>query len=240
MNKYKSEEEVRNIVINYAKKYIGTKEGSGTHHGIIDIYNSQKPLPRNYKVTYNDAWCATFVTYVFIQCGLKDIIYPECGCQEMLTHMTTAKPNSNNCVKGNLVFYDWDGNNHADHVGIITEVLEKGTMLKVIEGNKNDMVDYRTIPVKASTIQCIAIPKYTAHVDASQSYYEHTGWNKDSNGWWYAYASTKGSYHKNNVVRIDNALYMFDTDGYLVDGKTSTFNSDGSINLIRGTKLCLK
>lgn len=236
MTKYDNETIARNTVISYANRYVGTKEGSNTHNIIIDTYNTQKPLPRNYKVKYTDAWCATFVTYVFMQVGLRDIIYPECGCQEMLSHMNTAKPNNSNCKRGNLVFYDWDSNKHADHVGIITDVLENGKMLRVIEGNKNDMVDYRTVPVNSSTIQCIAIPKYNLCIDADM-YYSHTGWQKDNNGWWYAYGTAKGSYHKNNAVRIDNKLYMFDTEGYLVDGKSSSFNSDGSVNLIKGKRL---
>lgn len=240
MTKYTSKEAAVQAVLQEARYYLGTIEGSSSHKHIIDYYNSFRPLPRNYAVKYTDAWCATFVTVVFSKAGLRDIIYPECGCQEMLSHMKTTKTNvQSSLAKGNIVFYDWDNNKHADHVGIITQVLENGKVLKVIEGNKNDSVDYRTIAVNSNQIQCIALPDYNACVAADEDKYEHIGWNKDNTGWWYATDYVKGSYHKNNVVRIDNKLYMFDTEGYLVDGSTSEFYKDGAVKYIHGKRLAL-
>lgn len=239
MTKYVSKQAAIQAVIKQAYNYYGVIEGSTIHHEIIDYYNRQRPLPRNYAVKYTDAWCATFVTVVFTKVGLRDIIYPECGCQEMLSHMKTTKPIQSSIAKGNIVFYDWDGNKHADHVGIITQILENGKVVKVIEGNKNDSVDYRTIAVNSNQIQCIGLPDYAKCIVSSEETYARTGWVKDENGWWYAYDVIKGSYYKNTAKSIDGRLYLFDTEGYVVDGCESEFRKDGSIKTINGKRLAL-
>ena len=52
----------RQQILSQARSWLGAKEGSSTHHHIIDVYNAHTPLPRGYKVTYSDAWCATFTS----------------------------------------------------------------------------------------------------------------------------------------------------------------------------------
>ena len=61
-----TEKEQRAKVVSIAEKYLGCKESNGSHRKIIDLYNSHKPLARGYPVKYTDAWCATFVSAVFI------------------------------------------------------------------------------------------------------------------------------------------------------------------------------
>ncbi len=79
-----TENELRQKVVETAKKYLGCNEADGSHRKIIDGYNAHKPLARSYKVTYTDAWCATFVSFISIQCGLTDIMPTECGCGAMI------------------------------------------------------------------------------------------------------------------------------------------------------------
>lgn len=129
---------------NFAKKYEGVKEGSSKHKYIIDEYNKIRPLPRNYKVSYSDAWCATFVSFVLYKNNAKYPCY-ECSvyymwlyCKQNLLTVKTANVKAND-----IIFYDWYNNGTYDHVGIISKV--SGNTLTVIEGNKNDAVGYRTI-----------------------------------------------------------------------------------------------
>ena len=75
--------ELREKVINAAKAWLNCRESDGTHKQIIDLYNSVKPLPRGYKVKYNDAWCTTFVSAVAIKTELTEIIPRECGCDAL-------------------------------------------------------------------------------------------------------------------------------------------------------------
>lgn len=43
---------VVNDILNQARAFIGCKESDGSHQKIIDIYNTHKPLARNYIVKY--------------------------------------------------------------------------------------------------------------------------------------------------------------------------------------------
>lgn len=79
-----TEKELRQSYVNAAISYLGCKESDGSHKKIIDLYNSHKPLARNYAVKYTDSWCATFVSAMAIKTGLTDIIPTECGCGQMI------------------------------------------------------------------------------------------------------------------------------------------------------------
>ena len=78
------EKTLRLEVVHTAESWLGAKEADGSHRQIIDVYNSVTPLPRDYAVTYEDAWCATFDSAVAIRCGLTDIIPRECSCEEQI------------------------------------------------------------------------------------------------------------------------------------------------------------
>lgn len=165
-----NELELRTLVVNTAKSYLGYNEYSGTHKKIIDIYNAHKPLARGYKVQYNDAWCATFVSTVAIKCGLTDIMPTECGCGQMvqLYYKIGRWKESDNYVPkiGDIIMYDWDDNGRGDntgwpdHVGFVTDV--SGSKLVILEGNLNNSVSYRNLTVNAKNIRGYCIPDYAS------------------------------------------------------------------------------
>jgi hypothetical protein len=171
MAKYASE------VIKQAKAWLGKKESDGTHKAIIDVYNSHKPLARNYKMKYTDSWCATFVSAVFIKLGYTDIVPIECGCEKMINlfKQRGAFVEDENCTPktGWVIFYDWqdsgsgDNKGWSDHVGIV-EKVDNGT-ITVIEGNYSNMVKRRTIKVNAKTIRGYGVPKYDAEKTTTTS-----------------------------------------------------------------------
>lgn len=129
----------------YAKKWLGTKEGGKAHKNIIDWYNNHiKPLPRSYKVKYTDAWCATFVSFVLGHCEPINPPY-ECSVENMYQKCKNQGQLVSKPKVDDIVFYDWNIDKHSDHVGIITAI--KGDILTVIEGNKSDVVGYRSISI---------------------------------------------------------------------------------------------
>ena len=168
-----TENEIRQKVVTTAKKYLGCKEKDGSHQQFVDTYNHFKPLPRNHRMTYTAAWCATFVSAVSIECGLTDIMPVECGCGYMISRYKalgrwqekddyTPKP-------GDVFFYDWqDGKDFAttddtgkpEHVGIVTGV--SGRVITVVEGNKNDAVETRFVNVNGRYIRGYGLPDYTS------------------------------------------------------------------------------
>lgn len=162
MGKYASE------IIKQAKAWLGYDEVNGKYKEIIDTYNAHKPLARNYKVKYTDAWCATFVSAVAIKLRYTDIIPTECSCQKMIEKFKNAgiwKENENRTPKaGDIIFYDWeddgvgDNKGWSDHVGIVEKVANN--VITVIEGNCGEAVKRRTFAVNGQYIRGYGVPKY--------------------------------------------------------------------------------
>lgn len=156
-----------NDVLNAFKSWNGAREGGATHKNILAIYNNHHPLARNYRVTTKDSWCATSVSAAFIQAGAVDALKggTECSCGRMVE---LAKRNGlwdGNWKRvpavGDIVMYDWNKKHGwPEHVGIVTAV--NGSSFTVIEGNKNDMVGYRTVSVGSASIAGFIRPAYRA------------------------------------------------------------------------------
>lgn len=151
-----------------AKAYIGYNEKDGSHKKIIDIYNSREPRARGYKVSYNDAWCATFVSAISISLGYEDIVPPECSCYYMIEQfkkLGVFVENENRIPNvGDIVFYDWQDNGKGDnkgvpdHVGIVTSVT--GSKFTVVEGNLSNSVKTRTLSKNSKNLRGFAVPKW--------------------------------------------------------------------------------
>lgn len=150
--------------VSICNEHRGIKEGTAAHKAIIDLYNTIKPLPRGYKATYKDSWCAIFVSAMAQYIGATDIIYPECSADKMKKKY--AKCNQLvpllQIAPGDIVFYDWDHNGSEDHVGVCVSQLNKGRYIRVVEGNKNNMVGERQVDIKRCYINAVARPKYKA------------------------------------------------------------------------------
>lgn len=168
-----SETALRNKVVTIAKGWLNYGESTGKHRTIIDIYNQHKPLAQGYKVKYTDAWCATYVSAVFIRAGLTDIGFTECSCDRMIKLYKAKKrweeKDSYTPRPGDLVMYDWaDGTNFAktdnlgypDHVGIVCSV--NGDTIQVIEGNKSETVGYRYLKLNGRYIRGYCLPDYAS------------------------------------------------------------------------------
>lgn len=160
----------RTKLVDQAKSWIGYKESNGSHRKIIDIYNAHKPLARGYKVSYTDAWCATFVSACAIKTGMTSIIPTECGCEEQIKLFKNLGEWVENDAyvptAGDIIYYDWNDSGNgdctgvADHVGIVEKV--SNNQITVIEGNYSDSVKRRTIAVNAKYIRGYGVPKYSA------------------------------------------------------------------------------
>lgn len=172
-----TEKELRQSYVNAAVSYLGCKESDGSHKKIIDLYNSHKPLARNYAVKYTDSWCATFVSSMAIKTGLTDIIPTECGCGQMIQLFQKlgawVENDAYRPSTGDVIFYDWDDNGVGDdtgwpeHVGIVVSV--SGNTIKIIEGNKSDSVSYREIAVNGRYIRGYGVPKYSSKATSAAS-----------------------------------------------------------------------
>ncbi len=165
-----TEQQLRNNVVQTARSFLGRKEADGSHRAIIDGYNAHKPLARGYLVKYTDAWCATFVSFIAIKCGLTDIMPTECGCGAMIDlYKAKGRWQESDAYRpqpADVIMYDWDDNGVGDctgypeHVGIVESV--NGNTITVIEGNISDKVGERTLQVNGRFIRGYCLPDYAS------------------------------------------------------------------------------
>lgn len=165
-----TEKQLRKEFVNQAKSWLGRKEADGTHRVIIDVYNSIYPLPRGYRMTYTDPWCATFVSACAQVWGLTGIVFPECGCIPMIAAYKKAgrwmEDDAYVPQPGDVIFYDWqdtgvgDNVGAADHVGIVASV--DGNVINIIEGNCGNMVQYTARQVNSRYIRGYGLPDYAS------------------------------------------------------------------------------
>lgn len=225
-----TENEARSLFVGTAAKYIGYSETSGKHRQIIDIYNARTPLPRNYKVTYTDAWCATYVSAMAILCGMANIIPRECSCYyqvEQFQKMERWCENDGYIPKpGDIIYYDWqdsgkgDDTGVPDHVGIVESVI--GGVITVIEGNKNDSVERRKIAVDGTCIRGYGLPNFawwaeqnTKKEEKPVDTNEPSAWAKKAWEWAKRTGITDGTNPKDNATRqeVVTMLYRFSKGG---------------------------
>lgn len=165
-----TELQLREMVANQAISWGGTKEGSAAFRQLVDLYNSIKPLPVDYKLDYGDPWCAAFVSVVAYQCRLLDILYPECSCGRMLDiYKRNGFWVENDAYVpqiGDLIFYGWNDSGSGDymgfpnHVGIVVDC--DGQNMTIMEGNYQNMVRSRTLKVNDRFIRGFATPDYAS------------------------------------------------------------------------------
>lgn len=140
--------------------------GSKAHADVRKVYNSRPanmPYTRNYDLSATDDWCAATVSAAFIKCGYTALFPCEVSCPRIVTNakkmgIWTARDSYTAKLAGDVVLYDWDKNNVANHIGVITAV--SGDTLTVTEGNKGGTMGTRTINYHDSKILGYVCPKY--------------------------------------------------------------------------------
>lgn len=161
-----NESQLRNFFVSTAKAYLGATKGSAKHHEIVDIYNTISPRPRGYKLTYSDDWCAGFVSAMSKKCDLLSIIPAEVAAHRLYQNMSTHKDRNYTPKIGDIILYDWDSNNWADHIGIVCEC--SAGAITVIEGNTSGgKVAYRSIAVGSKLILGFGLPNYASKATAT-------------------------------------------------------------------------
>lgn len=169
-----TELELRNKVVDVMRGWLGYSEANGTYKAIIDLYNTQQPLPVGYKVQYSDEWCATTVTAAGMAAGLSDIILGECSCSRMIALYQAAgrwqESDAYRPQPGDIIMYDWqdtgagDNAGAPDHVGIVEKVV--GNIITIIEGNKGEAVARRTMAVNGRYIRGYCLPDYASKAES--------------------------------------------------------------------------
>lgn len=145
---------------------INQLDGDWGHAEVIRIYNSQNPLPREYKLQQKDPWCAATVTVVFLLNGCN--LFAECSCPAMILKAKEAgiwqESDAYRPQPGDVIMYNWqdsglgDDGGTADHTGIIIEV--DGDWMTIREGNKSGKFGNRKMQVNSRYIRGYITPKF--------------------------------------------------------------------------------
>ena len=165
------EAQARQALVDTACGWVGVREDDGSHHFIIDLYNSITPLPQDYRVTYDDAWCAAFVSAAALESDMTDIIPPECSCSRQIKLFQDLgrweEDDGYLPLPGDIIYYDWDLPRSIDctgwpeHVGIVVGTY--GPYIRVVEGNMDDgFAGYRTILRNDWCIRGYGLPDYAS------------------------------------------------------------------------------
>ena len=108
-------------------------------------------------------WCACFVSWCANECGYIDIgVIPKFALCSIGSQWFKDRgqwgDNSMEPAAGTIIFFDWDGDNDPDHVGIV-EYTENG-VVHTIEGNSGDTCRQRQYSVGNSQIYGYGLPAY--------------------------------------------------------------------------------
>lgn len=177
-----TEKEWRQKVVSTAEAWLGTREYDAKHYEMLDIYNSQRPLPRGTRMQATWPWCAMFVSAVSLQCGLRGIMPTECGCPGMVRLYQElgrwVEDDAYVPSPGDVIFYDWqdmgygDNVGQPDHVGIVASC--DGQTMTIIEGNCDNAVKTRALAVNARFIRGYGVPDYASRADGADPQPEPT------------------------------------------------------------------
>lgn len=156
-----------------AARWLGTKEGSKEHREILAVYNAITPLPRGYRMGEKDPWCAAFVSAVAVMAG-EGSRYPlECSCSRIIENAKRmgiwVEDDGHIPQIGDWVLYDWQAKRDddcvgaPDHVGIV--IAREGDIILVAEGNYDNQVKLRRIPVNYEMIRGYVCPEWEEETD---------------------------------------------------------------------------
>ena len=160
----------RQLLLLIMRSWIGLNMADGSHHSIIDTYNSIYPLPINYKVTYYDDWCDTCVSAAGIATGLSGYFGRECGVQRHINVFKSLgiwqEDGRVTPKAGDLIVFTWGyssqpNDGFANHIAVVEKV--KNGKITILEGNnKEGAVGRRVFNVGHPEIRGYAIPRFTS------------------------------------------------------------------------------
>ena len=134
----------------------GTRPGN---QAVVDIAKSQvgnvggQPYWSWYGFTSRVEWCACFVSWCYGQMGLSEPRFSACQAQGIpwfQSHGQWGGRDYANIAPGDAIFFDWDLDGSADHVGIV--VGTDGSRVYTVEGNSGDACKIKSYSL---TYECI-------------------------------------------------------------------------------------
>ena len=99
-------------------------------------------------------WCACFVSWCYGQMGLSELRFAACQSQGVpwfTSHGQWGARGYENIAPGDAIFFDWDGDGSADHVGLV--IGTDGERVYTVEGNSGDACKIKSYPLDYACIK---------------------------------------------------------------------------------------
>ena len=100
------------------------------------------------------AWCACFVSWCYGQAGLSEPHFAACQSQGVpwfTSHGQWGARGYENIAPGDAIFFDWDLDGNADHVGLV--IGTDGNRVYTVEGNSGDACKIKSYPLDYACIK---------------------------------------------------------------------------------------
>ena len=99
-------------------------------------------------------WCACFVSWCYGQAGLSEPRFAACQSQGIpwfTSHGQWGARGYENIAPGDAIFFDWDLDGSADHVGLV--IGTDGSRVYTVEGNSGDACKIKSYSLDYSCIK---------------------------------------------------------------------------------------
>ena len=135
----------------------GTRPGNTA---IVDLAKRQvgnvggRPYWSWYGFNSRVEWCACFVSWCYGQMGLSEPRFAACQSQGVpwfTSHGQWGARGYENIAPGDAIFFDWDGDGSADHVGLV--IGTDGERVYTVEGNSGDACKIKSYPLDYACIK---------------------------------------------------------------------------------------
>ncbi len=135
----------------------GTRPGNTA---IVDLAKRQvgnvggRPYWSWYGFNSRVEWCACFVSWCYGQMGLSEPRFAGCQSQGVPWFQSRGQWGARgyeNIAPGDAIFFDWDGDGSADHVGLV--IGTDGSRVYTVEGNSGDACKIKSYDLNYSCIK---------------------------------------------------------------------------------------
>ena len=129
----------------------GTRPGNPA---VVDLAKQQagnvggQPYWSWYGFNSRVEWCACFVSWCYNQAGKSEPRFAACQSQGIpwfTSHGQWGDRNYADIAPGDAIFFDWDGDGSADHVGLV--IGTDGSRVYTVEGNSGDACKIKSYPL---------------------------------------------------------------------------------------------
>ena len=135
----------------------GTRPGNTA---VVDLAKRQvgnvggRPFWSWYGFNSRVEWCACFVSWCYNQAGKSEPRFAGCQSQGVPWFQSRGQWGARgyeNIAPGDAIFFDWDLDGSADHVGLV--IGTDGSRVYTVEGNSGDACKIKSYPVNYSCIK---------------------------------------------------------------------------------------